>query len=39
VAVMCFIGFYLTCVATTWWCYLRRSFLVSVRPSLASAEA
>lgn len=38
-AVGWFIAFYLTCVATTWWCYLRRSFLTRRLPSLASAQA
>ncbi len=38
-AVSWFIAFYATCVATTWWCYLRRSFLTRRLPSLASAQA
>jgi MFS transporter, NNP family, nitrate/nitrite transporter len=38
-AVSWFIAFYLTCVGTTWWCYLRRSFLTSRMPSLANAQA
>jgi NNP family nitrate/nitrite transporter-like MFS transporter len=38
-AVSWFIAFYLTCVATTWWCYLRRSFLTGRLPSLANAGA
>lgn len=38
-AVSWFIAFYLTCVGTTWWCYLRRSFLTRRVPSLASAQA
>jgi NNP family nitrate/nitrite transporter-like MFS transporter len=38
-AVSWFIAFYVTCVATTWWCYLRRSFLTRRLPSLASAQA
>lgn len=38
-AVSWFIAFYLTCVATTWWCYLRRSFLTRRLPSLANAQA
>jgi NNP family nitrate/nitrite transporter-like MFS transporter len=38
-AVTYFIGFYALCVATTWWCYLRSSFLVKRVPSLASAGA
>jgi NNP family nitrate/nitrite transporter-like MFS transporter len=38
-AVMGFLGFYVTCVATTWWCYLRTSFLTSRLPNLAHARA
>jgi len=38
-AVSWFIAFYLTCVGTTWWCYLRRSFLTRRIPSLANAQA
>jgi NNP family nitrate/nitrite transporter-like MFS transporter len=38
-AVMYFVVFYMTCVATTWWCYLRSSFLAKRIPSLASAGA
>jgi NNP family nitrate/nitrite transporter-like MFS transporter len=38
-AVYWFIAFYLTCVGTTWWCYLRRSFLTARMPSLANAQA
>jgi NNP family nitrate/nitrite transporter-like MFS transporter len=38
-AVSWFVAFYLSCVATTWWCYLRRSFLTRRMPSLASAQA
>ncbi|HTA90470.1 MAG TPA: MFS transporter [Polyangiaceae bacterium] len=38
-AVSWFIAFYLTCVGTTWWCYLRRSFLTSRMPSLAGVQA
>jgi len=38
-AVSWFIAFYLTCVGTTWWCYLRRSFLTGRVPSLANAQA
>ena len=38
-AVSWFIAFYLTCVGTTWWCYLRRSFLTSRVPSLAGVQA
>ncbi len=38
-AVSYFVAFYATCVATTWWCYLRRSFLTERLPSLAGAGA
>jgi NNP family nitrate/nitrite transporter-like MFS transporter len=38
-AITYFVVFYLTCVATTWWCYLRRSFLTARVPSLAEAGA
>src|SRR5262249_39660309 len=38
-AVSYFVAFYLTCVATTWWCYLRRSFLTNRLPNLADARA
>ena len=38
-AVSWFIAFYLTCVGTTWWCYLRRSFMTRRMPSLANAQA
>ncbi|HEX3775617.1 MAG TPA: MFS transporter, partial [Polyangiaceae bacterium] len=38
-AVSWFIAFYLTCVGTTWWCYLRRRFMTARVPSLASAQA
>lgn len=34
-----FLAFYLTCVALTWWHYLRSTFLVRVAPSLAEAQA
>jgi len=33
-----FLGFYLTCIALTWWYYLRKSFLVLRAPSLAEAR-
>ncbi|MGH8900975.1 MAG: NarK family nitrate/nitrite MFS transporter [Egibacteraceae bacterium] len=32
-----FTAFYVTCLALTWWCYLRTSFAVDRLPSLASA--
>jgi NNP family nitrate/nitrite transporter-like MFS transporter len=38
-AITYFVVFYLTCVGTTWWCYLRRSFLTERMPSLAEAGA
>lgn len=38
-AISYFIGFYAACVAVTWWCYLRRSFIEAPAPSLASADA
>jgi NNP family nitrate/nitrite transporter-like MFS transporter len=38
-AIVCFVVYYATCFAITWWCYLRRSFLASRLPSLAEAEA
>jgi NNP family nitrate/nitrite transporter-like MFS transporter len=39
VALECFVAFYLTCVATTWWCYTRTSLFSQRLPSLASARA
>jgi len=33
-----FLGFYVTCVALTWWYYLRKSLLVLRAPSLAEAR-
>jgi NNP family nitrate/nitrite transporter-like MFS transporter len=38
-ALVYFVAFYLSCVALTWWCYLRSSFLVKRLPSLAGARA
>jgi NNP family nitrate/nitrite transporter-like MFS transporter len=38
-AITYFVVFYLTCVGTTWWCYLRRSFMTARVPSLAEAGA
>jgi NNP family nitrate/nitrite transporter-like MFS transporter len=38
-ALACFVAFYLTCVATTWWCYTRTSLFSQRLPSLASARA
>ncbi len=37
-ALVGFLVFYAGCVALTWWCYLRRSLLVSQVPSLAHAS-
>ena len=39
VALACFVAFYVTCVATTWWCYTRTSWFSQRLPSLASARA
>jgi len=36
-ALALFLGFYVTCLALTWWYYMRRSFLAQRRPSLAEA--
>jgi NNP family nitrate/nitrite transporter-like MFS transporter len=33
-----FLAFYVSCVALTWWFYLRRSFLARLAPSLAQAR-
>jgi MFS transporter, NNP family, nitrate/nitrite transporter len=38
-AITYFLAFYVTCFATTWWCYLRRSFMTARVPSLAEAGA
>jgi MFS transporter, NNP family, nitrate/nitrite transporter len=37
-ALQIFLAFYLTCIALTWWYYLRRSLLVVRAPSLAEAR-
>jgi len=37
-ALVGFVVFYLICFSATWWCYLRRSILVSRVPSLAHAN-
>jgi NNP family nitrate/nitrite transporter-like MFS transporter len=34
-----FILFYMACLMTTWWCYVRRTFLVKRLPSLAAVRA
>ncbi|HEX3885302.1 MAG TPA: NarK family nitrate/nitrite MFS transporter [Stellaceae bacterium] len=33
-----FLGFYASCIALTWWYYLRKSFLARQAPSLAAAR-
>ena len=38
VALAVFLAFYVTCVALTWWYYLRKSLLVVRAPSLAEAR-
>jgi MFS transporter, NNP family, nitrate/nitrite transporter len=38
VALEVFLTFYVTCIALTWWYYLRKSFLVERAPSLAEAR-
>jgi NNP family nitrate/nitrite transporter-like MFS transporter len=37
-ALVVFLAFYVTCVALTWWYYLRKSLLVVRAPSLAAAR-
>ena len=37
-ALAVYLAFYVTCIALTWWYYLRRSFLVQLAPSLAEAR-
>jgi NNP family nitrate/nitrite transporter-like MFS transporter len=37
-ALAIFLLFYVTCIALTWWYYLRKSFLVARAPSLAEAR-
>jgi NNP family nitrate/nitrite transporter-like MFS transporter len=37
-ALAVFLAFYITCIAATWWYYMRRSFLVQLAPSLAEAR-
>jgi NNP family nitrate/nitrite transporter-like MFS transporter len=37
-ALAVFLAFYITCLAMTWWYYMRRSFLVQLAPSLAEAR-
>jgi NNP family nitrate/nitrite transporter-like MFS transporter len=38
VALAVFLAFYVTCIALTWWYYLRKSLLASSAPSLAEAR-
>jgi NNP family nitrate/nitrite transporter-like MFS transporter len=38
VALEIFLFFYMTCIALTWWYYMRKSFLAQVAPSLAEAR-
>jgi NNP family nitrate/nitrite transporter-like MFS transporter len=38
-AIECFVAFYLTCVATTWWCYMRTSPVGQRMSSPADARA
>jgi NNP family nitrate/nitrite transporter-like MFS transporter len=33
-----FLIFYATCIAMTWWVYLRKSFMAKQAPSLAEAR-
>jgi MFS transporter, NNP family, nitrate/nitrite transporter len=33
-----FLAFYITCIALTWWYYMRTSFMVQLAPSLAQAR-
>jgi MFS transporter, NNP family, nitrate/nitrite transporter len=37
-ALACFVAFYASCLALTWWHYTRTTFLVRAVPSLAEAE-
>src|SRR4029453_16131051 len=37
-ALAVFLAFYVTCIALTWWYYLRKSLLASSAPSLAEAR-
>jgi MFS transporter, NNP family, nitrate/nitrite transporter len=37
-ALAVYLGFYVTCIALTWWCYLRKNFLSQSMPSLATAR-
>jgi len=37
-ALVVFLAFYVTCIAMTWWYYMRKSFLAQLAPSLAEAR-
>ena len=37
-ALWVYLGFYATCIAMTWWFYLRKSFMAKLAPSLAAAR-
>ncbi len=37
-ALVVFLAFYVTCIALTWWYYLRKSTFTSIAPSLAEAR-
>jgi NNP family nitrate/nitrite transporter-like MFS transporter len=37
-ALALFVAFYATCLAMTWWHYLRTTFLARIAPSLAGAD-
>jgi NNP family nitrate/nitrite transporter-like MFS transporter len=37
-ALAIFLAFYVTCIAMTWWYYMRKSFLAQLAPSLAEAR-
>ena len=37
-ALMVFLAFYVSCIALTWWYYMRKSFLAGRAPSLAAAR-
>jgi NNP family nitrate/nitrite transporter-like MFS transporter len=37
-ALVGFLAFYISCIAMTWWYYMRRSFMVQIAPNLAAAQ-
>jgi NNP family nitrate/nitrite transporter-like MFS transporter len=37
-ALAIFLAFYVTCLAMTWWYYMRKSFMAQIAPSLAEAR-